>query len=143
MSISEIKRPVLRSSNLVNSPKALVIEYCFVSGPERTENKITVSKEEYESLLKRISQDNKVLNAIIKNWRDYASVLRKLGDTAESPIGTYHKRFAELCDQDDPNRGAILATVFGEKIESDILHRYINKHEPPWSAEFSVEKRES
>lgn len=138
MSIKEIKRPVLRPSRRLNDPNGLVIDYRFVSGPEKTKNRISVTKEDYETLLNRITQDKSLLEDIINTWRSYAAVLRENGDNAEPPVGTYHKKFAELCDQADPNRGAVLATVFGEQIEADVLYRYIIQHDPSWSTEISV-----
>lgn len=132
------KRPKLEPSGFMDEtdPAALVIDYSFISGPERIQSRVSVTKDEYESIVSRILHDEALFDSIVNTWREYAVSLRKSGENAEPPLGSYHRRLNELCDPEDPERGAILATVFGERIESDVLLEYLRAHSPTWIDEF-------
>ncbi len=139
MSTLEVIRPIIRPSKNLSE---VDINHRFVTGPERKLKVISVDAKEYIEIINRVLQDDTLINGIILNWRNYASALSKQGKDAEPPIGNYHKRLMLACDPKDGNRAATLSTVFGEKIESDALYEYIDKNNPSWAAEFSIQKEE-
>ena len=140
MSVHDVIKPTLRPSGKLNGDGNTIIDFSFFSGPKKKKNQVVVELTEYDGILNRIIQDDVLINSIIKTWREYAAALRKYGKSAEPPLGDYHKRLAELCDPLVSDRAATLATVFGEKIESDALYKYIKENNPPWASEILIQR---
>lgn len=137
MSTLEVIKPIIRPSKNISN---VSIQHSFLTGPERKTKTVSVDGAEYSAIIDRVLQDDALIEGIIENWRRYASSLIEKGKEASPPIGSYHKKLMSACDPRDPNRAATLSTVFGEKIESDALCAYIEKHNPVWASEFSIQR---
>ncbi|MEM7058582.1 MAG: hypothetical protein AAF557_13385 [Pseudomonadota bacterium] len=116
------------------------LSYKFFSGPDRKKNEILVSRDEYLKILERAIGNTDLVEAVVRYWKSYRDGSSEGDDIPDHIIGEHHGLIAKLCDPENSERGSVISAVMADRIESDIIAKFILERSPPWSSDFRIVK---